>query len=68
MQHSSDLFLIKVWIVFAGDDVVAYEHGERSAMALSSAGFPNLMFRSYNGYSALCCLVYHLSYLWMTLV
>ncbi|QCE16222.1 acyl-protein thioesterase 2-like [Vigna unguiculata] len=32
-----------------GDDVVAYEHGERSAMALSSAGFPNLMFRSYNG-------------------
>ncbi|CAJ1973745.1 unnamed protein product [Sphenostylis stenocarpa] len=32
-----------------GDDVVAYEHGERSAMALSSAGFPNLIFRSYNG-------------------
>ncbi|KAM7490262.1 hypothetical protein LguiA_033183 [Lonicera macranthoides] len=32
-----------------GDDVVPYKHGERSAQALSSAGFRNLTFRSYNG-------------------
>ncbi|CAL5205035.1 unnamed protein product [Lathyrus oleraceus] len=31
------------------DDVVAYEHGENSARTLSSAGFQNLIFRSYNG-------------------
>lgn len=34
----------------AGDDVVAYGHGEKSAQVLSSAGFRNLMFRTYNGY------------------
>lgn len=34
-----------------GDDVVAYEHGKRSAQTLSSAGFQNLTFRTYNGYS-----------------
>ncbi|KAH0989622.1 hypothetical protein GBA52_001105 [Prunus armeniaca] len=33
-----------------GDDVVAYGHGEKSAQVLSSAGFRNLMFRTYNGY------------------
>ncbi|OIV97744.1 hypothetical protein TanjilG_12501 [Lupinus angustifolius] len=32
-----------------GDDVVAYEYGEKSARTLSSAGFRNLSFRSYNG-------------------
>ncbi|ONI34298.1 hypothetical protein PRUPE_1G473700 [Prunus persica] len=32
-----------------GDDVVAYGHGEKSAQVLSSAGFRNLMFRTYNG-------------------
>ncbi|XP_015937406.1 acyl-protein thioesterase 1 [Arachis duranensis] len=32
-----------------GDDVVAYELGEKSAGALSAAGFRNLIFRSYNG-------------------
>ncbi|KAL7181969.1 hypothetical protein ACSBR1_040813 [Camellia fascicularis] len=32
-----------------GDEVVAYNHGERSAQTLSSAGFRNLTFRSYNG-------------------
>ncbi|KAL5559304.1 hypothetical protein UlMin_035515 [Ulmus minor] len=32
-----------------GDDVVAYNHGERSARVLSSAGFRNLTFRTYNG-------------------
>jgi len=53
MQDSPDFIPDQRLIVFAGDDVVAYEHGERSAMTLSSAGFPNLMFRSYNGYSAL---------------
>ncbi|KAL3844093.1 hypothetical protein ACJIZ3_001496 [Penstemon smallii] len=31
------------------DDVVAYEHGEKSARVLSSAGFQNLMYRSYDG-------------------
>jgi len=53
MEDSPDLIPDERLIVFAGDDVVAYEHGERSAMTLSSAGFPNLMFRSYNGYGAL---------------
>ncbi|XVF47895.1 hypothetical protein PTKIN_Ptkin03bG0146800 [Pterospermum kingtungense] len=33
-----------------GDDVVAYQHGERSAQALNSVGFRNLTFRTYNGY------------------
>lgn len=33
----------------SGDDVVAHKHGEKSAQALSSAGFRNLTFRSYNG-------------------
>ncbi|CAL0319168.1 unnamed protein product [Lupinus luteus] len=32
-----------------GDDVVAYEYGEKSARTLNSAGFRNLSFRSYNG-------------------
>ncbi|KAK9274372.1 hypothetical protein L1049_019186 [Liquidambar formosana] len=32
-----------------GDDVVAYRLGERSAQTLSSAGFRNLTFRTYNG-------------------
>ncbi|WRX31606.1 Phospholipase/carboxylesterase/thioesterase - like 3 [Theobroma cacao] len=32
-----------------GDDVVAYKHGEKSAQALNSVGFRNLMFRTYNG-------------------
>ncbi|KAM4122804.1 hypothetical protein ACB094_01G111100 [Castanea mollissima] len=32
-----------------GDEVVAYEHGKRSAENLSSAGFRNLTFRTYNG-------------------
>ncbi|XAR70950.1 Lysophospholipase [Bertholletia excelsa] len=32
-----------------GDDVVAYDHGEKSAQTLSSAGFQNLTFRTYNG-------------------
>ncbi|XWS16989.1 hypothetical protein CRYUN_Cryun33cG0029000 [Craigia yunnanensis] len=32
-----------------GDDVVAYEHGERSAHALNSVGFQNLTFRTFNG-------------------
>ncbi|XP_052184929.1 uncharacterized protein LOC127796683 [Diospyros lotus] len=31
------------------DDFVEYHHGERSAQTLSSAGFRNLTFRSYNG-------------------
>ena len=34
----------------AGDDVVEYKHGERSAHALNSVGFRNLTFRTYNGY------------------
>ncbi|KAJ8751617.1 hypothetical protein K2173_025770 [Erythroxylum novogranatense] len=31
-----------------GDDVVAYKHGEKSAQILSSAGFQNLTFRTYD--------------------
>ncbi|KAL3650899.1 hypothetical protein CASFOL_007302 [Castilleja foliolosa] len=33
----------------SGDDVVAYKHGEKSASVLSSTGFQNLTFRSYDG-------------------
>ncbi|KAG7029518.1 Acyl-protein thioesterase 2 [Cucurbita argyrosperma subsp. argyrosperma] len=33
----------------SGDDVVAYKHGEKSAHTLSSSGFSNLTFKSYNG-------------------
>ncbi|KAL6296611.1 hypothetical protein ACE6H2_004753 [Prunus campanulata] len=36
-------------LLINGDDVVAYGHGEKSAQVLSSAGFRNLMFRTYNG-------------------
>ncbi|KAI3982051.1 hypothetical protein MKX01_018957 [Papaver californicum] len=32
-----------------GDDVVQYTHGEKSATVLSSTGFQNLTFRTYNG-------------------
>ncbi|XP_038886097.1 acyl-protein thioesterase 2-like isoform X1 [Benincasa hispida] len=32
----------------SGDDVVAYKHGEKSAHTLSSAGFRNLTFKTYN--------------------
>lgn len=32
-----------------GDDVVQYEHGEKSAKVLSATGFRNLTFRTYNG-------------------
>lgn len=39
-----------------GDDVVAYKHGEKSAQNLSSAGFRNLTFRTYNGYLIDFCL------------
>lgn len=39
-----------------GDDVVAYKHGEKSAQNLSSAGFRNLTFRTYNGYLIYFCL------------
>jgi hypothetical protein len=45
----SQIFIFNFF--FVADDVVAYEHGDNSARTLSSAGFQNLMFRSYNGYS-----------------
>ncbi|KAJ8644457.1 hypothetical protein MRB53_006205 [Persea americana] len=32
-----------------GDDVVLYKHGHKSAEILSSTGFRNLSFRTYNG-------------------
>ncbi|KAF8376654.1 hypothetical protein HHK36_031676 [Tetracentron sinense] len=32
-----------------GDDVVVYKHGEKSAQALSSTGFRNLTFKTYDG-------------------
>ena len=38
------------YFAVAGDDVVAYKHGEKSAQTLSAAGFRNLTFRTYNGY------------------
>ncbi|KAI4316301.1 hypothetical protein L6164_024294 [Bauhinia variegata] len=31
------------------DDMVPYKYGEKSAQALSSAGFRNLIFKAYNG-------------------
>ncbi|KAK9741818.1 hypothetical protein RND81_03G130700 [Saponaria officinalis] len=33
----------------SSDEVVAYEHGERSAETLTSLGFQNLAFKSYDG-------------------
>ena len=38
------------YFAVAGDDVVAYKHGEKSAQTLSAAGFRDLTFRTYNGY------------------
>lgn len=35
---------------YTGDDIVAFKHGEKSAHTLSSAGFRNLTFKTYNGY------------------
>ncbi|XP_077210291.1 uncharacterized protein LOC143845759 isoform X2 [Tasmannia lanceolata] len=32
-----------------GDDVVLYKHGEKSAQVLTSTGFRNLAFKTYNG-------------------
>ncbi|KAK9141644.1 hypothetical protein Syun_011044 [Stephania yunnanensis] len=32
-----------------GDDVVQYQHGEKSAQILSATGFRNLIFRTYSG-------------------
>ncbi|KAI3948874.1 hypothetical protein MKX01_022288 [Papaver californicum] len=32
-----------------GDDIVQYIYGEKSATVLSSTGFRNLTFRTYNG-------------------
>lgn len=37
-------------VLVSGDDVVAYQHGEKSARILSSSGFQNLTFRTYEGY------------------
>ena len=33
----------------AGDDVVPYKYGEKSAQSLSIAGFQNLTFKNYDG-------------------
>lgn len=48
---------VKIWtlteytmVLVSGDDVVAYQHGEKSARILSSSGFQNLTFRNYQGY------------------
>lgn len=52
----------------AGDDVVACKHGEKSAHALSSAGFRDLTFRTYNGYdpspAGLVCRTLHIFCSW----
>uniref|UniRef100_M1D7B7 Acyl-protein thioesterase n=1 Tax=Solanum tuberosum TaxID=4113 RepID=M1D7B7_SOLTU len=36
-------------VLVSGDDVVAYQHGEKSARILSSSGFQNLTLRTYEG-------------------
>ncbi|GMH10831.1 hypothetical protein Nepgr_012672 [Nepenthes gracilis] len=35
--------------MFSADEIVAYEHGEKSAQTLASIGFQNLTFRTYDG-------------------
>lgn len=35
----------------SADEVVAYEHGEKAVQALTSIGFQNITFRSYEGYT-----------------
>ncbi|CDP21868.1 unnamed protein product, partial [Coffea canephora] len=48
IRHISILQINDRFVV-AGDDVVAYAHGEKSARTLSSSGFQNLTFRKYDG-------------------
>jgi len=49
-------FIVSVLFCFdlfaSADDVVAYELGEKSVEALTSLGFQNLTFRSYEGYAS----------------
>lgn len=47
-------FLLLQWInskfyFVAGDDVVPFQYGEKSANSLSVAGFRHLMFKSFEG-------------------
>lgn len=35
---------------FAGDDVVPFKYGEKSAQSLSSAGFRYITFKSYDAW------------------
>jgi hypothetical protein len=41
--------MMQIWFV-SGDDVVPYKFGDKSSRALSSSGFQDVTFKSYNGY------------------
>lgn len=48
-MHTTTFDWYQVWCA-AGDDVVPYKFGEQSSRALSSTGFQEVTFKSYNGY------------------
>lgn len=45
-----DVELLPSFFLLAGDDVVIFKHGEKSAEVLTSTGFKNLAFKTYSGY------------------
>jgi hypothetical protein len=52
---SASTTISRFWLLqfYTADDVVLYKHGERSADALKSTGFANVVFKSYNRFDAL---------------
>ncbi|RWV99115.1 hypothetical protein BHE74_00021755 [Ensete ventricosum] len=48
-KPTASLFLL--CFLVAGDGVVPYSHGERSAEVLRMSGFRNLTFKTFNGYA-----------------
>lgn len=48
LYHLISLLLVTIFSL-AGDDVVNYRNGLNSAEVLSSTGFRDLAFRTYNG-------------------
>lgn len=42
-----------IFIFVSADEVVAHEHGEKAVEALTSLGFQNMIFKSYDGYCTL---------------
>ena len=42
-----------IFVFVSADEVVAFEHGEKAVEALTSLGFQNITFKSYEGYCTL---------------